>query len=248
MVESAPLLREYTLIAYRGFESLSLRQTKKKGPRKAGLFFWSGGERGRRAASWFDKSRSDLDRRRRPEGVETRDAIAFRVYPVSLRNGHRSKAGLFFGLAEREGKERPRGSTNCEAVWTAAGAPVGGQDARCNRVLSLSLHRPPRYYLKPPRGFFWSGGERCPGENPWFDKLRSSLDRKTLRAFSAYGTSLCLTAAGAFRPYGSPKGSKREMPPKNAPCIFGIPHIPVRNRVSNLRGPVYPSPSLLDIN
>ena len=27
MVESAPLLREYTLIAYRGFESLSLRQT-----------------------------------------------------------------------------------------------------------------------------------------------------------------------------------------------------------------------------
>ena len=26
MVESAPLLREYTLIAYRGFESLSLRQ------------------------------------------------------------------------------------------------------------------------------------------------------------------------------------------------------------------------------
>ena len=31
MVESAPLLREYTLIAYRGFESLSLRQ-KDKGP------------------------------------------------------------------------------------------------------------------------------------------------------------------------------------------------------------------------
>ena len=31
MVESAPLLREYTLIAYRGFESLSLRQ-KEKGP------------------------------------------------------------------------------------------------------------------------------------------------------------------------------------------------------------------------
>ena len=26
VVESAPLLREYTLIAYRGFESLSLRQ------------------------------------------------------------------------------------------------------------------------------------------------------------------------------------------------------------------------------
>ena len=38
MVESAPLLREYTLIAYRGFESLSLRQTKNQ-PRIAGLFF-----------------------------------------------------------------------------------------------------------------------------------------------------------------------------------------------------------------
>ena len=37
MVESAPLLREYTLIAYRGFESLSLRQTKKE-PRNAGFF------------------------------------------------------------------------------------------------------------------------------------------------------------------------------------------------------------------
>jgi len=32
------------------------------------------------------------------------------------------------------------------------------------------------------------------------------LDRKMLPAFSAYGTSLCLTAAGAFRPYGSPQG------------------------------------------
>ena len=33
MVESAPLLREYTLIAYRGFESLSLRQLQKWGPK-----------------------------------------------------------------------------------------------------------------------------------------------------------------------------------------------------------------------
>ena len=33
MVESAPLLREYTLIAYRGFESLSLRQKEERANR-----------------------------------------------------------------------------------------------------------------------------------------------------------------------------------------------------------------------
>ena len=33
MVESAPLLREYTLIAYRGFESLSLRQKEERASR-----------------------------------------------------------------------------------------------------------------------------------------------------------------------------------------------------------------------
>ncbi len=55
MVESAPLLREYTLIAYRGFESLSLRQTKKAPLR--GAFFWSGGERGLMKTLRFDKMR-----------------------------------------------------------------------------------------------------------------------------------------------------------------------------------------------
>ena len=37
MAEGAPLLREYTLIAYRGFESLLLRHLIKKGP--SGPFF-----------------------------------------------------------------------------------------------------------------------------------------------------------------------------------------------------------------
>ena len=40
MVESAPLLREYTLIAYRGFESLSLRQKEERANRP---FVVSGG-------------------------------------------------------------------------------------------------------------------------------------------------------------------------------------------------------------
>ena len=40
MAEGAPLLRAYTLIAYRGFESLLLRQ-KQKGPCcKAGAFLF----------------------------------------------------------------------------------------------------------------------------------------------------------------------------------------------------------------
>jgi hypothetical protein len=65
VVESAPLLREYTLIAYRGFESLSLRHTQKTAPQKR---------------------------------------------------------GFFLSMAEREGAEIPNGSTNCEAVWTATGA------------------------------------------------------------------------------------------------------------------------------
>ena len=91
MVESAPLLREYTLIAYRGFESLSLRQTKKKGP---------------------------------------------------------AKRGFFFGLAEREGAEQPRGSTNREAIWTAAGAPKGSKREMQSRFEparpGLSLSQPPQ--------------------------------------------------------------------------------------------------------
>ena len=75
MVESAPLLREYTLIAYRGFESLSLRQTKKE-PRNAGLFFGLAEREGKEKPRGFDKSQSDLDRPPRPEGVKTRAVIA----------------------------------------------------------------------------------------------------------------------------------------------------------------------------
>jgi hypothetical protein len=39
--------------------------------------------------------------------------------------------------------------------------------------------------------------------DPRFVKLRSSLERKLLHAFSAFGTSTCIFVAGAFRPYGS---------------------------------------------
>ena len=46
MAEGAPLLREYTLIAYRGFESLLLRHLIKKGP--TGPFFYDVEEAGKR--------------------------------------------------------------------------------------------------------------------------------------------------------------------------------------------------------
>ena len=39
MAEGAPLLREYTLIAYRGFESLLLRHPNKKGAHGAPFLF-----------------------------------------------------------------------------------------------------------------------------------------------------------------------------------------------------------------
>ena len=53
---------------------------------------------------------------------------------------------------------------------------------------------------KGPRNaglFIWSGGEKGLGENPRFDKSRKRFGPKIAPAFSAYGTSLCLTAAGA---------------------------------------------------
>ena len=43
MAEGAPLLRAYTLIAYRGFESLTLRHKKKDRP-LGGLFFMAESE------------------------------------------------------------------------------------------------------------------------------------------------------------------------------------------------------------
>ena len=41
MAEGAPLLREYTLIAYRGFESLLLRQLETKRLPCGGVFIWT---------------------------------------------------------------------------------------------------------------------------------------------------------------------------------------------------------------
>ena len=75
MVESAPLLREYTLIAYRGFESLSLRQTK-RAPQRGALLVWRR-EQGAEITRGSTNRASDLGRRRRPAGVKTRDVIAF---------------------------------------------------------------------------------------------------------------------------------------------------------------------------
>ena len=52
MAEGAPLLREYTLIAYRGFESLLLRHPNKRRP--SGAFFVWGFDYGVRTLG-FDK-------------------------------------------------------------------------------------------------------------------------------------------------------------------------------------------------
>jgi hypothetical protein len=55
VAEGAPLLREYTLIAYRGFESLLLRH-KQESPPSAG-FFVSLENSGFKRTLWFDRMR-----------------------------------------------------------------------------------------------------------------------------------------------------------------------------------------------
>ena len=91
MVESAPLLREYTLIAYRGFESLSLRQIQKRVP--SGALFcicwrdevrrepWGRSPRVRQIAPAIWTAAGAPSASLLAEGVETRAATAFRVYP-----------------------------------------------------------------------------------------------------------------------------------------------------------------------
>jgi hypothetical protein len=80
----------------------------------------------------------------------------------------------------------------------------------------LSLSRPASSLVIEARGaFFWPGGERGPGENPWFDKIAGSDFARAKRARRARRTDApstnceaVWTAAGAFRPYGSPQGVK----------------------------------------
>ena len=77
MVEGARLESVYTLIAYRGFESLSLRQTKKIA-RASGLFFGLAEREALVRTLWFDKMRQHFGPPQAPpQGVKTRDAIAF---------------------------------------------------------------------------------------------------------------------------------------------------------------------------
>ena len=54
MAEGAPLLREYTLIAYRGFESLLLRHLNKNASISE-AFLFSGRAGGLIRTPWFDK-------------------------------------------------------------------------------------------------------------------------------------------------------------------------------------------------
>ena len=62
MVEGARLESVYTLIRIEG-SNPSLSARPKKGPRNAGLFFWSGGERGLMRTLGSTNRESDLDRK-----------------------------------------------------------------------------------------------------------------------------------------------------------------------------------------
>jgi hypothetical protein len=140
VVESAPLLREYTLIAYRGFESLSLRQTQKTGPAIAGLFFGSGGERGLKRALRFDKLRSSLDRKMLLDA----GSLHFRhsAHPCAL-----PPPGAPAVPAGHKGVKTRDAAGNCSCMTCIRHIHVP------YRVLSLSLCRPPRYSLTPCRAF-----------------------------------------------------------------------------------------------
>ena len=58
MAEGAPLLREYTLIAYRGFESLLLRHLNATAPFYGGVCVLGGRGGGLMRTLWFDQTRS----------------------------------------------------------------------------------------------------------------------------------------------------------------------------------------------
>ena len=128
MVESAPLLREYTLIAYRGFESLSLRQTKKLAPHR-GAFFWSGGERGLMRPPRFDKMSKHFgpenapcisgiwhipvpNRRRRLRRRARREMQSRLESIPSVSSQVIAPAGLFFGSGGERGLKRIQGRSS----------------------------------------------------------------------------------------------------------------------------------------
>ena len=72
MAEGAPLLREYTLIAYRGFESLLLRHPNKRAP--IGRLFCLGFE-GVMRTRWFGKTLRNAEFRRDAFGLIKRKAF-----------------------------------------------------------------------------------------------------------------------------------------------------------------------------
>jgi hypothetical protein len=55
------------------------------------------------------------------------------------------------------------------------------------------------------------------------DMIRTRLSKNSFKVNIKPGVRQ--VALAIWTASGAPKGSKREPPPKNAPCIFGIPHI-----------------------
>jgi hypothetical protein len=184
VVESAPLLREYTLIAYRGFESLSLRQTQKTGPAIAGLFFGSGGERGLKRTLRFDKLRSSLDRLRRPRRGSKREMQSrFESIPLPASSIYTNASrGFFLGSGGERGLKRTlrfdklRSSLDRKMLRNAGSLHFRHTAHPC----ALPRQAPPQY----PQGI--KGVKR---------EMRQAIALgRRIAALPAFGTSMCLIA------------------------------------------------------
>ncbi len=74
-----------------------------------------------------------------PQGSKRERHSRFESIPLSAVNLFIETTRAFLCLAERRGLMRTLGSTNCAAIWTAAGAPQGsnqGTDARASLIHS----------------------------------------------------------------------------------------------------------------
>ena len=125
MAEGAPLLREYTLIAYRGFESLLLRHLNKSAS-LAEAFLFRGRAGGLIRTLWFDKLCLEQSLDAKPLGAaprrgESGEGSAARINPsFSAINKTARLLRPFLFIWEERGLMRALGFDQTQSVWHRA--------------------------------------------------------------------------------------------------------------------------------
>ena len=118
MAEGAPLLRVYTLIAYRGFESLLLRQKQSPASPMRGIFFAV--ERRVRPLAGSTKRECVLDAKGGAQHLLSSFSL-IAINPSHSTHQTIADAGDFFCLVRRV--RSLAGSTKRECVLDATGGP-----------------------------------------------------------------------------------------------------------------------------